>query len=562
MKRLMLRGVTAVVTALILGVSVSVLLEAQPPNLTSATFRTITLTQVTAPTVTTNKLYNVGGTLTWNGAAITGVSFPITAPNAGALRTGTTAGDTLLLQAYDTDTGPAYTTLLTLTAGTTPTIVISGTGIGAGTAALEATSVTAIRLIHRDTGNPPDPTAPVWLEINGKLYGVDAATTVDITSGLDTGAEAAGTNYYVWATADTGVVTLKLSASKTAPTGLTTKRLLGSVHNSPTSDLISNSVASLAKGERNKEGMVQVGSIWVDIYEMSVWNAGTFGTGTQLGASSDDYACIDTGNDCATQYAQSRYGVIPSRYMSWFQASRFCANSGKRLITDPEWQLQALGTPEVVTKTVSALTSVTTTATATITTHGYGAAGATKAVIINGATQTEYNGNYTVTVVDANTVTYTFAGSVTSPATGSPTAQLQTNCIVNAPGPRVTGLASSCKSWANTYDNVGNLWEWTNTWFGGTPVQDLGVTIGGAATTLTEPQSIAGWAPGLVDYLYNVRGNAYSDGAGSGYKNGLFSAPLRGGFWSDGTNAGVFTVSLFSSPWYITNYIGGRCAGQ
>jgi len=49
-------------------------------------------------------------------------SFPITAPNAGALRTGTTVGDTLLLQAYDTDTGPAYTTLLTLTSGTTPSM--------------------------------------------------------------------------------------------------------------------------------------------------------------------------------------------------------------------------------------------------------------------------------------------------------------------------------------------------------------------------------------------------------------------------------------------------------
>jgi hypothetical protein len=31
-------------------------------------------------------------------------------------------GDTLLLQAYDTDTGPAYTTLLTLTSGTTPSM--------------------------------------------------------------------------------------------------------------------------------------------------------------------------------------------------------------------------------------------------------------------------------------------------------------------------------------------------------------------------------------------------------------------------------------------------------
>jgi hypothetical protein len=49
----------------------------------------------------------------------------ITVGTGGSLRSGTTAGDTLLLQAYDTDTGPAYTTLLTLTSGTTPYITLA-----------------------------------------------------------------------------------------------------------------------------------------------------------------------------------------------------------------------------------------------------------------------------------------------------------------------------------------------------------------------------------------------------------------------------------------------------
>lgn len=48
-------------------------------------------------------------------------TFNITMSNGTALRTGTTAANTALLQAYDTDTGPAYTTFGTLTAGTTPT---------------------------------------------------------------------------------------------------------------------------------------------------------------------------------------------------------------------------------------------------------------------------------------------------------------------------------------------------------------------------------------------------------------------------------------------------------
>jgi hypothetical protein len=46
----------------------------------------------------------------------------VTLKTGGAVRAGTTAGNTLLLQAYDTDTGPAYTTLLTLTSGTTPAL--------------------------------------------------------------------------------------------------------------------------------------------------------------------------------------------------------------------------------------------------------------------------------------------------------------------------------------------------------------------------------------------------------------------------------------------------------
>ena len=53
--------------------------------------------------------------------------------NAAAIRTGTTAADTLLLQAYDTDTGPAYVSPITLTAGTSPTL-----GIWAGSAGAPA----------------------------------------------------------------------------------------------------------------------------------------------------------------------------------------------------------------------------------------------------------------------------------------------------------------------------------------------------------------------------------------------------------------------------------------
>lgn len=64
------------------------------------------------------------------------------------------------------------------------------------------------------------------------------------------------------------------------------------------------------------------------------------------------------------------------------------------------------------------ITSVSTVATATTATPHYRAVG--DRVTIAGATQTEYNGAYTiVSVPSSTTFTYNFAGSLTSPATGT-----------------------------------------------------------------------------------------------------------------------------------------------
>jgi len=62
------------------------------------------------------------------------------------------------------------------------------------------------------------------------------------------------------------------------------------------------------------------------------------------------------------------------------------------------------------------LTSSSTTATVVHIHHGYESG---ESVTISGADQTEYNGTYTITVVDEDTFTYTFAGSATTPATGT-----------------------------------------------------------------------------------------------------------------------------------------------
>lgn len=431
---------------------------------------------------------------------------------------------------------------------------LSVASLGVGNAALAYVDAATVQIVDRDTGAVPSATNPVAITIGGQMRTVTAAVTAAFAGCLDTGAEAAGTQYFVWATRDAGATgfTLKCSASATTPTGLTTKLLLGSFHNGPSSDILPNSVWSLARGERGYEGMVKVGEMWVDIYEMSVYNSATYGSGTQKGSGSDDYGCADHAGDCSSLYAQSRYNVTPSRYMSWFQAARFCLAAGKHLITDVEWQGQALGTPDVQ-KSVSSLTSVGTTATATINSHGYGGNGTTVNVFISGAAQAEYNGARTVTVTGTNTVTYTFAGSATSPATGTIIA-LTADCNILTSGPEGTGTRTACKSWANTYDNVGNVWEWTGSWFAG--------TLASASPASESPGASKSWSPGLFDTVWNVRGAAYADGNGGGYTDGIPAAPIRGGSWADAGIAGVFSLGLSSSPWRTDSYIGGRCARQ
>jgi hypothetical protein len=132
------------------------------------------LNRGSAPSSTTDLLYNVAGALYFNGSAVGGTGAPtdatyitqtadgtlsaeqalatlasglllnatktgvlsiaaantdyvaptgitnMTFANAGTLRTGTTAADTLLLQAYDTDTGPGYLPMATIAGGTAP----------------------------------------------------------------------------------------------------------------------------------------------------------------------------------------------------------------------------------------------------------------------------------------------------------------------------------------------------------------------------------------------------------------------------------------------------------
>jgi len=69
----------------------------------------------------------------------------------------------------------------------------------------------------------------------------------------------------------------------------------------------------------------------------------------QLGLSPGDLAahgCPETGNGCKNFYAVSIPGVTPAAFITWFQAAAAARNSAKRLPTNQEWQVAALGTPD------------------------------------------------------------------------------------------------------------------------------------------------------------------------------------------------------------------------
>lgn len=104
--------------------------------------------------------------------------------------------------------------------------------------------------------------------------------------------------------------------------------------------------APACAGNGSGDEMVAAGSVCIDKYEVSVWSSPT--GGTQYGVSSDNYPCSDDGENCSNIYARSVPGVVPSRYITYFQAQQALANVGKQLPTNAEWQQAVAGTPDTV----------------------------------------------------------------------------------------------------------------------------------------------------------------------------------------------------------------------
>jgi hypothetical protein len=88
------------------------------------------------------------------------------------------------------------------------------------------------------------------------------------------------------------------------------------------------------------------------------------GTAVQRGLAGDDYVCADNGQNCAANlnftactgsaiYAVSLSAtlldttpIIPSQFITWFQAQQACSNAGKRLPSNAEWQQAVAGSPD------------------------------------------------------------------------------------------------------------------------------------------------------------------------------------------------------------------------
>lgn len=101
------------------------------------------------------------------------------------------------------------------------------------------------------------------------------------------------------------------------------------------------------QGNSDEDKMVRVGNLCVDQFEASVWSE-PGGRGIRYPQGDPRYPrwFPPNGNWTKPLYATSIRDQLPSAFLTWFQAQQACALSGKRLLTNAEWQMAAAGTPD------------------------------------------------------------------------------------------------------------------------------------------------------------------------------------------------------------------------
>lgn len=277
--------------------------------------------------------------------------------------------------------------------------------------------------------------------------------------------------------------------------------------------------------------MVAVGVWCVDKYEASVWSDAD-GSGksyfTDSTTSSDLNPYYPTGEahlppDCkrtgagCKQYAVSKPHVIPARGVTWYQASRFCINSGKTLIPDSVWQMAVIGTVDPGKETGTG-----------------GLKGGSKSdgpsARCNIDTETK---KWKTWLKDDSGVRPTSRAGKTS------------------------GGSASCISDFGIEDMIGNLWEWT----------DLnGAQAGQTISGFNIKGALPGGSFATQDGTWNVNGSASGcDGEDQvqGYcdwKKGSPAAAFRGGRWHNNLYAGAGALNLHHAGSRSGWGLGFRCA--
>jgi formylglycine-generating enzyme required for sulfatase activity len=129
------------------------------------------------------------------------------------------------------------------------------------------------------------------------------------------------------------------------------------------------------------------------------------------------------------------------------------------------------------------------------------------------------------------------------------------NTGAGAGAPRKTGLAvgsatdktGACVSDWGAEDMIGNVWEWTAEWFvaPGVPSYDVNAAA-------------KNWPTGFnQDATWNIGSNVYN---GTVTVGGLPAGSMRGGYWGDGTSAGLFSMYIRDAPSEDGAGTGLRCA--
>jgi hypothetical protein len=184
--------------------------------------------------------------------------------------------------------------------------------------------------------------------VNGEVKTQDLAnlgvTTPKLANGSVTNSKLANSSVTATRLATGAVTNAKLAANAVTGTKVLDNSLTGADVNESALDatpLRTRVGQGGCQGNDAQDIMVKVGSLCVDKYEASLWTSPT--GGTQI---TGEVPCSVYGQDCTNIFARSVAGVAPRGTVTYFQAQEALANSGKRLLTNAEWQMAVAGTPD------------------------------------------------------------------------------------------------------------------------------------------------------------------------------------------------------------------------